>query len=128
MKTEELKPWADDVALRGPDAPKNDDMIEHLICYLLTVHKRFGNTCVTNNLQWGAAAMHKRDPYLERIEELSKALTAIKQAAKHPKQEDSIHGARYRCTQCGHAWLVAEQEHHGDDCIYVMVRSLVVQL
>jgi hypothetical protein len=42
METEELKPWAGDVALRGPDAPKNDGTIEHLICYLLTVHKRAG--------------------------------------------------------------------------------------
>jgi hypothetical protein len=55
----EPKPWADDVPLAGPRRPKNDDSIEYLIGYLLTVRKRFGNTCVTCDLQWGASALHK---------------------------------------------------------------------
>jgi len=61
--TEDLKPFDDGVALAGPERPKDDGFIEHLIRYLLTVHKRFGNTCVTTNLQWGATALHQMDRY-----------------------------------------------------------------
>lgn len=66
------KAWGDDVALRGPDAPKNDGSLKHLIEYLLTVYERFGNTTVTENisLQWGSNALHKRDAQKERIAEL----------------------------------------------------------
>ena len=72
METGDLKPW--DGPLRGPDAPKDDGHIEHLIRYLLTVHKRFGNTCITTDLQWGAVALHKRDAQKLRIGELEKQI------------------------------------------------------
>jgi len=68
------KPWGDDVALRGPDAPKNNGQIKHLIEYLLTVYKRFGNTAVTCDLQWGASALWKRD---ELTSELTEARTQL---------------------------------------------------
>lgn len=73
-----LVAWGDDVALRGPDAPKDNGQIKFLIEYLLTVYKRFGNTAVTFNLglQWGATALWKRDEQRERIEELESALLA----------------------------------------------------
>lgn len=56
-----LTAWDDDVALMGPDAPKWNGQIEHLIRYLLTVYRRFGNTAITADLQWGASALHKQD-------------------------------------------------------------------
>lgn len=62
-----LVPWGDDVALAGPTAPKWNGQITHLIQFLLTVHKRFGDTAITANLQWGATALHKRDEQKERI-------------------------------------------------------------
>ena len=73
-----LTAWDDDTALRGPDAPKWDGHIEHLIRYLLTVHKRFGNTTVTVDLQWGATALWKRDEQKERIVELEQELNDIR--------------------------------------------------
>jgi len=30
---------------------------------------------------------------------------------------------RLRCRQCGHAWLPAEQEHHGKHCAYQIARA-----
>lgn len=65
-----LKAWGDDVALRGPEAPKWDGQIKHLIEYLLTVYKRFGNTAITADLQWGATALWKRDEQRQRIVDL----------------------------------------------------------
>lgn len=65
-----LQAWSDDVALRGPDAPRNNGKIKHLIEYLLTVYKRFGDTAITCNLQWGASACWKRDEQAKRIVEL----------------------------------------------------------
>ena len=70
-----LEAWGEDVPLRGPDAPKNDGKIKHLIEYLLTVYERFGNTAVTADLQWGASALHKRDEQKERIAELEARLS-----------------------------------------------------
>ena len=52
---DQLEAWSDDTCLIGPEAPKNDGHIKHLICYLMTVYERFGNTAVTAQLQWGAA-------------------------------------------------------------------------
>lgn len=77
MKTEDLKPWGDDVALAGPDAPKNNGMIEHLIGYLLTVHERFGNTAVTASIKWGANALWKRDEQAERFAAHTAAVQAF---------------------------------------------------
>lgn len=71
---EALQPWGDDVPLRGDGAPRNDGSIKHLIEYLLTVHKRFGNTAVTASLQWGATALWKRDEQAKRIVELEEQL------------------------------------------------------
>jgi hypothetical protein len=65
------------VPLRGEGAPKNNGQIKHLIEYLLTVYKRFGNTAVTCDLQWGAVALHKRDAQKERIEQLEAALREL---------------------------------------------------
>ena len=68
----------------GPNAPKWNGQIEHLIRYLLTVYKRIGNTAITADLQWGASALHKRDEQKERIEQLERALAAaVAQAQAH---------------------------------------------
>lgn len=70
--TERIKPtpFDDGTALAGPDAPKDDGQILHLIRYLLTVYKRFGNTAVTTQLQWGSSALWKRDEQAKKIVEL----------------------------------------------------------
>lgn len=73
-----LKAWGDDVALRGPDAPRNDGSIKHLIEYLLSVYDRFGNTTVTADLQWGATALHKLNEEKERIAELEAEIERLK--------------------------------------------------
>ena len=39
-KRELILPWADDVALMGPDRPRDNGQIEHLIQYLVTVRAR----------------------------------------------------------------------------------------
>ena len=75
-----LVAWSDDTALMGPEAPKWNGQIEHLICYLLTVHKRFGNTRITANLQWGATAMWKQDELREKNVELERTLAAQRTA------------------------------------------------
>lgn len=67
---DKLEAWGDDVPLRGEGTPQNDGSIQHLIEYLLTVYKRFGNTCVTASLQWGAAAMWKRDELAEQLAQI----------------------------------------------------------
>lgn len=79
-----LTAWSDDTALMGPEAPKWNGQIEHLIQYLLTVHKRFGNTCITADLQWGATAMWKRDAKQERIVELEAQLLALREQVGEP--------------------------------------------
>lgn len=64
------EPWTDDVPLAGPNRPANDGSVEYLIGYLLTVRKRFGNTCVTADLQWGASALwvaHREREELVRV-------------------------------------------------------------
>ena len=71
-----LTAWDDDTALSGPDAPKWNGQIEHLIRYLLTVHKRFGNTAITADLRWGASALHKRDEQKKHIAQLEAERTA----------------------------------------------------
>ncbi len=84
---EPLSAWSDDTALMGPEAPKWDGRIEHLIRYLLTVHKRFGNTTVTASLQWGASALWKRNDQSERIATLeqqnAELVAALKLCKKH---------------------------------------------
>lgn len=89
MKTEDLKPWADDVALRGPNAPKNDGSVEHLIRYLLSVHQRFGNTCITCNLQWGAAALWKRDEQRLQLIAAREALVKARDALYNGFEPDN---------------------------------------
>lgn len=81
--------WDDDVPLRGPDMPEDDGHIRYLIEYLLTVHKRFGNTTVTFDcdLQWGAAALHKWDAQKERIDALERELAERTEALKASEAE-----------------------------------------
>ena len=78
METEKLAAWADDVALQGPEAPQWNGHIEHLIQYLLTIHKRFGNTAITASLKWGASALWKRDEQAERIAQLETELAQLR--------------------------------------------------
>ena len=52
-------------------------MLKHLIEYLLTVYKRFGNTTVTFSLQWGADALCKQDAQKERIASLEQELDTL---------------------------------------------------
>lgn len=77
-----LTAWGDDVALMGPEAPKWDGHIKHLVEYLLTVYERFGNTAVTANLQWGASALWKRDEQAEQIADLQSRLSAAEARIK----------------------------------------------
>lgn len=91
---EALQPWADDVALRGPNMPKNDGHIKYLIEYLLTVYKRFGNTAVTNDLQWGAAALHTRDRQKDRIAELEALQSATQRSADYAAKNPLVGPAR----------------------------------
>ena len=76
MNREPLKAWGDDVALNGPEVPRNTGQIKWLIEYLLTTYERFGNTAVTFTLQWGATALWKRDEQAKRIAELEEQLAA----------------------------------------------------
>lgn len=113
MSKEALKAWGDDVALRGPDAPKNDGSIKHLIEYLLTVYERFGNTCVTTNLQWGATALHKLSEERERIAELEAQLAARPEVGRTVKRDDVI----FLITHQRDALLEAaakEKSHHAE--------------
>ena len=77
-----LTAWNNDVPLRGSDAPKDDGHIEYLIQYLLTVHRRFGNTAITCDLQWGAPALRKRDEYRQRVVELEDELAALRASSQ----------------------------------------------
>lgn len=79
---DELKPWADDVPLVDHNAPKNNGHLKYLIEYLLTVYKRFGDTTVTIDLQWGATAMHKRDALQEENAALRAKLEACERDAE----------------------------------------------
>ena len=119
-----LQPWGDDVALRGKDAPKNDGLIKHLIEYLLTVYKRFGNTAITCDLQWGSAAMWKRDERQERIAELEASLKALRSAVdvlgtvvrngfeppKHFTEDDIISRTASRAFELHESLKAAQQE------------------
>jgi hypothetical protein len=84
-----LTAWPDDMALMGPNAPKNDGRIEHLIQYLLTVYERFGNTAITCDcdLQWGASALWKRDEQKERIEALERDLLACQERLRAAEED-----------------------------------------
>ena len=90
-----LVAWSDDTALMGPEAPKWNGQIEHLICYLLTVHKRFGNTCITANLQWGATAMWKQDELREMVKRRI-AAAAVKQRELETAQMELFNEAILR--------------------------------
>jgi rubrerythrin len=47
-------------------------------------------------------------------------------AGKVPVLQDSIHGPRWRCRQCGYAWVDGrEHENHGEECAYVMARDFL---
>ena len=52
------------------------------------------------------------------------AVNAI--AALVPQIEDSIHGKRYRCQQCGYAWGAGldGSEAHATNCAYVIATSV----
>ena len=59
--TEEYLPYDGDQPLAGPDAPPMKTIMD-LIRYCVTVHKRFGNTCVDDvQLKWGACALNSID-------------------------------------------------------------------
>ncbi len=92
MSKEALQAWPAGVALRGPDAPKDDGSIKHLIEYLLTVYERFGNTRVTADLQWGATALHKMDAQKVRIAELEAELAEFR-ARGYVPEAPGAHGA-----------------------------------
>lgn len=99
---EPLKPWADDVPLRGPDAPRNTGKLKHLIEYMLTVYERFGDTSVTCSLQWGSSALHKRDAQAERIAELEQKLASLASETKaRPRDPDALKKRRQPCTCTG---------------------------
>ena len=108
-KRKTLTAWDDDTALQGPNAPKNDGHIEHLIRYLLTVYDRFGNTAITCDckLQWGATALWKRDEQKKRITDLERDLAAAQeQLSECTKMLHGEHDAHMTC----HRELDAAQE------------------
>ena len=75
-----MRPWNDDIALSGPDAPENDGTIEFMIQYLLTVRKRFGNTCVSvadGTIKWGGSSLHYQDKQNKEVQRLLLALEKI---------------------------------------------------
>lgn len=76
------KAWPDDVPLAGPNRPANDGTTAWLIGYLLTVLKRFGNTCVTADLQWGATALHVAHKEREENKRLTEERDGWKREAK----------------------------------------------
>lgn len=53
------------------------------------------------------------------------ATDALERIAKRsPTLEGSIHGPRWRCFACGHAWADGvEPEHHDEDCGYLVVQT-----
>ncbi len=55
--TEKYEPYPDEQALAGPDRPAMKTIMD-LIRYCITVHFRFGNTCVADvRFKWGANAL-----------------------------------------------------------------------
>ena len=58
--SEKYEPYAGDQALAGPNAPPMKTIMD-LIRYCITVHHRFGNTCVEcAGLQWGGSALNAK--------------------------------------------------------------------
>lgn len=116
--TPTLQPWADDVPLRGERAPKNDGQIKHLIEYLLTVHKRFGNTAVTTSLQWGATALWKRDEQAKRIAELEEQLAArVEKSERGPTEAVLAQAVKFRDASptMSEAFAIAAAQGAGSD-------------
>ena len=66
-----MKPYPDNVPLEGPLQPAATT-IDDLIRLLLTVQKRFGNTCVRYYIQWGASGLHAIDAQEREIERLGR--------------------------------------------------------
>jgi len=59
--TKNYSPYDDDQALAGPDMPPMKTIMD-IIRYCITVHERFGNTCVDDvRLKWGACALNSMD-------------------------------------------------------------------
>jgi hypothetical protein len=59
--TEKYMAYDDDQALAGPDTPPMKTIMD-VIRYCITVHERFGNTCVADvRLKWGACALNSMD-------------------------------------------------------------------
>lgn len=55
--TEKYEPYNDDQALMGSDMPPLKTIMD-LIRYCVTVHFRFGNTCIDDvRFKWGACAL-----------------------------------------------------------------------
>lgn len=78
--------------------------------------------CLSN-----AARLLLDHPALASREEApaASAQTAVNAIAVFaPKIEDSVHGRRWRCQQCGHAWMPNEKEHHASNCAYVIATSV----
>lgn len=69
---------------------------------------------VQENVEGSVIALSRR---------LESALCRI--VGKPPTLEESIHGPRWRCFHCGHAWLPEEKEHHDDECAYVIACEVV---
>ena len=66
MKRSAYRPFANDVPLAGPEAP-SPRMIEGVIRLLATIHKRFGNTCMSYSMSWGSNALHVEDAYRKEL-------------------------------------------------------------
>lgn len=59
--TDKYLPYDDDQPLAGPDSPPMKTIVD-LIRYCITVHGRFGNTCVADvRLKWGGCALNSID-------------------------------------------------------------------
>jgi hypothetical protein len=72
-----VEPFADHVAIAGPDAHKCDQ-IDDLIRLLVTVRSRFGNTAVRYRVQWGSAALWADDAQKREIEKLLAKVKRLK--------------------------------------------------
>ncbi len=90
--SEKYEPYPDDQALAGPDMPPMKTIMD-MIRYCITVHERFGNTCVEDvRLKWGGCALNARGDKDIEIERLQNWVNDL--------QADMY----INCVYCGHRY------------------------
>jgi hypothetical protein len=74
-----IEPYPDNVAIQGPAAEIPTEQIDNLIRLLVTIHHRFGNTCVKYRIRWGANGLWAED---EQSKEITRLKTNLKTLRK----------------------------------------------